>query len=649
MKLLFTLLFVIIASLQSADCQELKWGNIPSKDLKMTIYTADTSASAVILNDKGKIRLDFSETQPECIFTRHTRVKILNKIGLEEGDISIPYFDKYHRVRDFEAQTILPNGQIFKINKKDIFEETLDNGWKLKKIAATNLEVGAVIEYRYTFYSKNITTLRDWYFQRDIPTRHSEFEVYIQDWLNYIYLVDNPELLTVNESKTIIEDIVNFKKVGVNYRRFVGEHLPAIKPEAFVTDLDNHKMRIRFQLFEYAPPSGGYYKYLEDWLTTAKDLMDDVDLGRQFTKKGASKNLRKKAEELTQTATTEREKLDIISKFIHNNITWNERYRLYAENKLDDCLKLGKANSSELNMTALAMLDALNIPAYPILLSTRSHGNPIVDYPIINQFNHLIALVEIDKKNTLIDLTNPFRPTGYVGVESLNKKGLLIKNNVPEWVAITPPDSKDIIAANLTLTNEGQLIGEVKTRCTGYSAVNERQKIANDPEGDFWLKRINEQFAEASIDDMVFKKIAAIDQPISNVFKLEIEDAAQVVGDFIYLSPIIYSNFSENPFKLETRAYPVEIPYPFQQQIVMNIKIPEGYQVEELPEKANMVLPNDGGQLQFSIDEKEGSIQLNSRFVVKQLNFSPAEYPNLKLFFDLFIEKHGEQIVLKKS
>ena len=62
-----------------------------------------------------------------------------------------------------------------------------------------------------------------------------------------------------------------------------------------------------------------------------------------------------------------------------------------------------------------------------------------------------------------------------------------------------------------------------------------------------------------------------------------------------------------------------------------------------------MVLPEGGGQFLYNITEKDGSIQVTTRIDVKQLIHEPHEYPALKTFFDLIIEKQGEQIVLKKK
>ena len=121
------------------------------------------------------------------------------------------------------------------------------------------------------------------------------------------------------------------------------------------------------------------------------------------------------------------------------------------------------------------------------------------------------------------------------------------------------------------------------------------------------------------------------------------------MDDFIYFSPSIYNSFEENPFKLEERVYPVEIPYPFTEQFVFNLDLPEGYVVEELPEPTRVVLPNKGGSFLYMVKQNGQRLQIIRKIKVSQLEFTPEEYTAIKTFFDLIVAKNEAQIVLKKA
>jgi len=71
--------------------------------------------------------------------------------------------------------------------------------------------------------------------------------------------------------------------------------------------------------------------------------------------------------------------------------------------------------------------------------------------------------------------------------------------------------------------------------------------------------------------------------------------------------------------------------------------------VEELPEPALVKMPEDGGAFRFLISENNGKIQITSKIHIKQNRYKPEEYQSIRQFYDLIMEKHGEQIVLKKT
>jgi hypothetical protein len=67
--------------LQPGYCQnKISFGDVSLEELQMTTYEKDSSAGAVILSDIGKLNGN------DARFTRHIRIKILNKSGLDWGN-----------------------------------------------------------------------------------------------------------------------------------------------------------------------------------------------------------------------------------------------------------------------------------------------------------------------------------------------------------------------------------------------------------------------------------------------------------------------------------------------------------------------------------------------------------------------------------
>ncbi len=134
------------------------------------------------------------------------------------------------------------------------------------------------------------------------------------------------------------------------------------------------------------------------------------------------------------------------------------------------------------------------------------------------------------------------------------------------------------------------------------------------------------------------------------MYKIGIESGAyaQVNGDMIYIKPMLFMAYDQNPFKTEKRDYPINFGYSRDQTYMLNLTIPEGYEVVELPESMKSVLPDNGGVFYFICKNIGTTIQLNSKINLNRTKYTVEEYPQLKSLFDMIVAKQAEQIVLKK-
>ena len=88
----------------------MKWGKIPSEHLEMQVYEADSSATAVVLCDFGKLKFSAPSGTIEYLFEHHKRIKILEKQGIQDfGEVTIYQWGD-DEVAGIKAQVILPNG-----------------------------------------------------------------------------------------------------------------------------------------------------------------------------------------------------------------------------------------------------------------------------------------------------------------------------------------------------------------------------------------------------------------------------------------------------------------------------------------------------------------------------------------------------------
>ena len=393
---------------------------------------------------------------------------------------------------------------------------------------------------------------------------------------------------------------------------------------------------------------GTKQSFLSTWEEVAKELMIDQEFGGQITRKRNYKKMLEALESELKIGITEPELIDQVYQFLASRMEWNGRYGIYASSSLDEIFERKSASAVELNLMFLALLNHFDIRALPVLTSTRSHGKVILDYPIMEQFNHVMVLLPNEKGGRLVDIPSRIRPLGLPNVNSLNYFGWLVRQDKPEWISINAPLGTDAFHTKIDLV-EGGVNCRLSARFTNYNAIVERESYYADPAGSYWKNRFSERMPEVKIDSFSVKNALEVAKPFVNDLTFSAEEVAFRNEDFIYLSPILYSNFSENPFKQDARYYPVDFPYPFTELYTTTIIIPEGYVVEELPEDVSFPLGGDRGSFKYEIQQKDGMLMLKSQIKIEKLKFQPKHYPRLKKMFEIMLSKHNEQIVLRKE
>lgn len=644
----------------SAQAEHAKWGEVPTEDLNMTSYPLDTTAAAVVLFDVGTLEFDFTKENTKYIFERHKRIKILKRAGFNEADIALPIY-KREKLYQLKAQIILPSGEKIPLDRKDFFDKELTEKISLKTFAFPNVQEGAIIEYKYTLESEYIVSLQDWFFQDDIPVRWSEYKLSIPEWFNYVIL-KNGRNFDLNEETS------NRKNVNVNintdrnnpanivsvitlihHQRLAMANVPAMKKEAYVTTYEDYYARVRFQLNRVQWPNSPAKPYMTSWEEAADELMKDVNFGLQFTKKANYSKIWQDAAPLLNPAATDAEKATLLYEFVANNMTWDETYYIYCRKSLNSCYEQKKGSAAELNLMLLALFQEAGITAHPALLSTRDHGSMFELYPFLDQFNFVIVLAEIAGKKVLFDVGSTYRPAGYPRIPALNGKAWKVDEKTPEWVEIVAPSATTTYMFRGRFNEDGELVGSFKAKFDGYDAIGHREGLHTSAHTDYWHTILAEMMPDIRVETAAIQNLDTLTAPLMVELQCNLGGVVQATGDYIYMSPILIPAFGENPFQLAERNYPVQFPHPIEHQFVLQVEIPEGYVVEELPENLNMSLPNTGGSFQLSINQTGNFLNAIYKLRINQLTFFPDEYGNLKEFYNRSLVKQTAQVILKRT
>ena len=285
-----------------------------------------------------------------------------------------------------------------------------------------------------------------------------------------------------------------------------------------------------------------------------------------------------------------------IYSYLLQHFTIVEKPFFWVENNINKCFQEKMASRAELNLMMIAILRHLDIAdAKPVLISTLDNGKTIENYATLYQFNHVLVYAKINGNVRILDLANNWNPYGYPSLSSLNGKGLLIQSDKVDawdpynskfdykWISITRPLSSKIFVGNFSLSKEGTLSGHLDMQYMGHAGGMARGQLADDLTNNNWKEKLQEKYPQASFSDLIVKNKSDINTPLELKTECTLPEAAQVMGDYMYLNPILYPSFNKNPFTSDERKYEIDFPMLFKHKQVIKIEIPKGYAIEELP------------------------------------------------------------------
>ncbi|MEL7532701.1 MAG: hypothetical protein AAFN10_15385, partial [Bacteroidota bacterium] len=97
------------------------------------------------------------------------------------------------------------------------------------------------------------------------------------------------------------------------------------------------------------------------------------------------------------------------------------------------------------------------------------------------------------------------------------------------------------------------------------------------------------------------------------------------------------------------RKYPIDFHYLHKREFTIMFYIPDGYEIESLPTKASITLPERDMSFRYNVEHFDDVIQIQYLYETKRSVFKAEAYTMLRQLYDYMLSKQGEQIVLRRS
>ena len=291
------------------------------------------------------------------------------------------------------------------------------------------------------------------------------------------------------------------------------------------------------------------------------------------------------------------------------------------------------------------MLKNAGITATPVIISTRDHGKIKYDYPFLNFFNNTLVLIQIDSVNLLIDGTDRFCPYNLLPENCINDRGLLINKNSNTWVNLEQ-NAVSLIrnSFNIKCNEKSDSVELIyKEVITNYDALDLRKKY----EGKYSnLEKYIADKGFSPIDSIKIENYLNLDEPI--IITCHVNHEIEKINDKIYFAPFTGEPISVNPFKQNSRNYPIDMEYKRKHQFYSEIEVPVGYKFEHLP--SNQQTMGKLVQYDYKITQLSANkIAITGYYAFSQAVYNAEDYLKLKFYFDDIVKIFNNKIVVTKN
>ena len=666
-------LFFLLPSKLFSSSLPFEFGSVSQEDMELEYFRNKyPDDPAVIIGDiaHGKFVFNNDSRRFQFVFERQMRLIILRGDGLSYGDFSIPFYESANgreEIRRFRAHVYNLDGSRvnrMRVRPREGLENDLGNNWKELVFAFPNVQVGSIIEIRYELVSDFLFHKRSWRFQHQIPIIHSEYNVNMPAFFNYLARFKGFFGLDVRSQQRSLQTFRYVPQVPAGYGsqtrpgertlnitaysthyRWVARNLDGLKRQAYTDNINNYLGAMFFEMTSEEFPDQEPVHYATSWNNVASYMLNHKHFGEYL----------QNARAVTQPLVLEnhgddkKKKVDWALKTINERVGWNRNASFLADNTPDRVLADGTGNSAEINLLLVSLLRSIGFEAYPVAVSTVKNGALFSDAPTIRQWNYVVAQVRLPgEEPMLLDATTVFPYPGYLPQRVINGRGRVFDWQVNEWVNLEDNISFNLHKAyEVDLDQNGNLEGTLIYTWKDFGAYSILQEAPTADNNSLLDEFIGE--TGARITDVLMKSAIADNDTLQVTLtaNFEIPAYAQVLGDEIIIPGLLFESQKENPFVHEERLYPVEFPYNARYTYSFSLKLPENASIDYLPE------PETGqwGRFshQFDFLENGDTIYITGLVENRTRTVSANHYTTFRNYMIRLAENSSDHIIINFS
>ena len=291
------------------------------------------------------------------------------------------------------------------------------------------------------------------------------------------------------------------------------------------------------------------------------------------------------------------------------------------------------------------MLKRLNFNAEPVLIRTRQSGVAHTFYPILMEYNYLVATVISDGNTYLLDASDKYMSFGNLPLQCYNGAARVLGDSTyRKYLNCDSLKENENIDIYVSAKDSGNMKAICSETLGNYNSLIFREENMNKKTEDISFNLEKDLLMNSKITNLSIDSLKLYDYPVGVNYDAEFK----ITDDIVYINPILKVKIKENPFKSDTRKYPLELSYAYNLNYSTTIEVPKGYSVEELPKSVKITFNENDGLFYYHLYKDDNKIVLTCQFKLNKANYPAEDYQYLRDFYSVVVKKMNEEIVLKK-
>lgn len=588
--------------------------------------------------------------------------KILRPDGRAYGTI-YANFDAETKINSIHGWCIPVQGKDYEVKDKEAIETALFgvtdgilmSDLKTKVLTIPAADPGNIVGYELEQEVHPYVMQDVWRFQRvGVPVREAHYSLQLpagwehkEVWLNHAEAAPTPS--------------------GSSQWQWSLANIPAVKPENNMPPLSGVAGRMIVSLF---PPGGSGSKGFESWRDMAR-WEDTLDRGRW----DASPEIKQKVAALTASAPSTLSKMQALARFVQTDIRYvaielgigglqpHPAAEIFSHH-YGDC----KDKATLLG----SMLHEIGVESSPVSINTTRGGAAPDRPPTEEWFNHeilairlpddvkdpsLLAVLEDPKLGRVLifDPTDEWTPFGRLRGELQANYGLLVTGDGGELVKLPQLSAAlngVVRTAKLTLSASGTLSGDFVEQRNGDYGTQQRaslKSVSKDADRIKFLESlISHSLPTFQITKASLLNLNQPDQPFGYQYSLVAQNYAKTAGNLLLVRPrVVGINTSDVLETKEPRRYPIEFDGPWKNSDTIEIAIPSGYEVDDLPPPVN--IDYSFASYHSKTEVSGNTLKYTRTFEVKELSVPVNKVEDLKKLYRIIAGDERNTAVLKPA